>query len=120
MRQFAYVILILVTLGLVACESPQGETPADKFDRYFNQALSLTLAERHQEAVPLYVKALEILPNDRQRSTFAHNNLGWSFSELGRYQEAVVAYEQALKLSPDFDRARNNLLLARRKLAESR
>ncbi len=120
MRRVAYVILILVTLALVACESPQGEARADKFDRYFNQAWSLTQAERHQEAVPLYEKALEILPNDREKSTLAYNNLGWSLSELGRYQEAVVAYEQALELRPDWDLARNNLQVARSKLTESR
>ncbi len=120
MRRFACVILTLVTVGLVACESPQGEAPADKFDRYFNQAWSLTQAEKHQEAVPLYEKALEILPNDRQNSILAYNNLGWSLSKLGRDQEAVVAYEQALELRPDFDKARNNLQLAQRKLAESR
>src|SRR6185436_17831780 len=45
---------------------------------------------------------------DNPSSWLAHNNLGMSLTDRGRFQEAASEFEQSLRLKPDYARAENN------------
>jgi tetratricopeptide (TPR) repeat protein len=70
------------------------------------QAISLAMQNRWEEAVLANKAMLELFPGEVQ----AYNRLGKALTELGRYEEAAEAYRQALALD------RNNII-AQRNLA---
>jgi tetratricopeptide (TPR) repeat protein len=39
----------------------------------------------------------------------AHNGLGYTYDELGKYEEAIKPYKQAIRIDPDFKEAHYNL-----------
>src|SRR5207253_6652219 len=60
------------------------------------QAISLAMKNRWDEAAQLNREILEVFPNEVD----AFNRLGKALTELGRYAEARDAYAQAVKLDP--------------------
>lgn len=64
-------------------------------------------ANRLQEAIPWFVKALKIAPNDLD----SLYNLGITFQELGRKTEAIGCFERILRLKPDQTAVRSLKLL---------
>src|SRR5213080_4612526 len=60
------------------------------------QAISLAMKNRWDEAAQLNREILELFPNEVD----AFNRLGKALTELGRYGEARDAYAQAAKLDP--------------------
>jgi tetratricopeptide (TPR) repeat protein len=60
------------------------------------QAISLAMKNRWEEAAQLNREILEIFPNEVD----AYNRLGKALTELGRYGEAREAYAQAVKIDP--------------------
>src|ERR671935_975962 len=60
------------------------------------QAISLAMKNRWDEAAQLNREILEMFPNEVD----AYNRLGKALTELGRYGEARDAYAQAVKLDP--------------------
>src|SRR5207237_12871 len=60
------------------------------------QAISLAMKNRWDEAAQLNREILEMFPNEVD----AYNRLGKALTELGRYAEARDAYAQAVKLDP--------------------
>src|SRR2546430_1879174 len=60
------------------------------------QAISLAMKNRWQEAADLNREILEAFPNEVD----AYNRLGKALTELGRYAEARDAYTKAVKLDP--------------------
>src|SRR5205814_6163999 len=60
------------------------------------QAISLAMKNRWDEAAQLNREILDIFPNEVD----AYNRLGKALTELGRYAEARDAYAQAVKLDP--------------------
>src|SRR5207249_9156201 len=60
------------------------------------QAISLAMKNRWEEAAQLNREILEMFPNEVD----AYNRLGKALTELGRYGEARDAYAQAVKLDP--------------------
>ncbi|MCX5632879.1 MAG: tetratricopeptide repeat protein [Phycisphaerae bacterium] len=58
-----------------------------------------------KNSITLFSHALEVTQNNY----IAHYNLGFAYSNLGRYQEAIEVYKQAIKIKPDYVEARNNL-----------
>ncbi len=69
------------------------------------EAIDLAMQGRWKEAVGVNQEILESFPTDPD----AHNRLGRSLMELGRYQEARQAYQQALELDPYNSIAKKNL-----------
>jgi tetratricopeptide (TPR) repeat protein len=69
------------------------------------QAISLAMKNRWDEAAQVNREILELFPNDVE----AHNRLGKALTELGRYAEARDAYAQAVKLDPANGIAAKNL-----------
>ena len=61
------------------------------------QAISLAMKNRWDEAAQLNREILEIFPNEVD----AYNRLGKALTELGRYAEAREALEKAVALHPD-------------------
>jgi tetratricopeptide (TPR) repeat protein len=60
------------------------------------QAISLAMKNRWDEAAQLNREILDLFPNEVD----AYNRLGKALTELGRYGEARDAYSQAVKLDP--------------------
>jgi len=60
------------------------------------QAISLAMKNRWDEAAQLNREILDLFPNEVD----AYNRLGKALTELGRYGEARDAYAQAVKLDP--------------------
>jgi tetratricopeptide (TPR) repeat protein len=60
------------------------------------QAISLAMKNRWDEAAQVNREILDLFPNEVD----AYNRLGKALTELGRYSEAREAYAQAVKLDP--------------------
>jgi len=60
---------------------------------------------RHEEAIPHYQAAVEILPEYPR----AHEELGHAFAILGREEEALASYERVLALGRGSVRIYNNV-----------
>ena len=58
----------------------------------------LTFADRPQEAIPLYRKAMRLNPFP---PVWYYINLGNSYHMLGRYEDAIAQYRKSLALSPN-------------------
>ena len=78
-----------------------------------NLALSLTFQSRFEEAVPVYLKSIELFKDDKEKAD-AWNQLGNVYRRLNDYDNAVGAYKQAVKLNKEtatlLTRARFSLL----------
>ena len=71
--------------------------------------------KRYQEALVLYLKMLEVQPDDAQ----IHANAGATLYYLGRPEEARRRFERALALKPDLASARAGLKAAQKKLEQT-
>ena len=60
------------------------------------QAISLAMKNRWEEAAAINREILDVFPNEVD----AYNRLGKALTELGKYSEARDAYAQAVKLDP--------------------
>ena len=58
-----------------------------------------------KEAIKLYQKILELVPNFAE----AYNNLGNVFLDQGQLEAAIECYEKALSIKPDYAHVHNNL-----------
>ena len=69
------------------------------------EAISLAMQSRWQEAVTVNQSILELFPTDID----AYNRLGRAFMELGEFAKAKEAYSRGLELDPDNAIAQKNL-----------
>lgn len=83
----------------------QPEDGAKLKRRWVEQAVSLAMQNRWEDAIGANRRILEQFPNDVD----AHNRLGRSLMELGRYREARESYSRAAKLDPHNAIAQKNL-----------
>jgi len=72
-----------------------------------NLALSLTYQGRFEEAVPVYLKSIELFKSDKEKAD-AWNRLGNVYRRLNDYENAVAAYKKAVNLNNE-----NTTLLTR-------
>jgi adenylate cyclase len=61
-------------------------------------AASLNAADRSEEAILLYQKAIRLNPFG---PSYLYRNFGDALSRAGRFEEAVSAYKKAIQLAPD-------------------
>jgi len=61
-------------------------------------AMSLTLAGRDQEAIPLFKKAMRLNP---MPPAFYSLNFGHAYRKLGLLEEAIAMYKKTIALTPD-------------------
>jgi hypothetical protein len=69
------------------------------------EAISLAMQSRWQEAVTVNQSIIELFPTDID----AYNRLGRAFMELGEFAKAKEAYSRGLELDPDNAIAQKNL-----------
>ena len=81
-----------------------GQTPEQKAELFYEQALLYNFAEQYAKAIASYDKALEIKPDLHE----AWNNRGIALRNLGRVEEEIASYDKALKIKPDLHEAWNN------------
>ena len=74
--------------------------------------LSALAGGRFDEAAECFHQMVRLNP----RSADGWNNRGWAQLQLGFAPAAVTSFERALAIDPGFERARNNLALARKAL----
>jgi tetratricopeptide (TPR) repeat protein len=65
-----------------------------------NLALSYTFQAKFEEAVPAYLKCIELLEDDKEKAD-AWNRLGNVYRRLNDYSNAVDAYQNAVKLNKE-------------------
>ena len=65
---------------------------------YNNLALSLTYQARFEEAIPIYLKSIELFKTDKEKAD-VWNRLGNVYRRLNDYDNAVAAYKKAVKLN---------------------
>ena len=58
-----------------------------------------------EEAVRLYYKALEVLPD----FAAAHSNLASVLQQQGKLQDSIMHYKEAIRISPTFADAYSNM-----------
>ncbi|MCL4459089.1 MAG: tetratricopeptide repeat protein [Chloroflexi bacterium] len=73
--------------------------------RWIEQAISLAMQNRWEDAVAINRTILDLFPNDVD----AYNRLGRALTELGRYREAREAYQRAVEIDPNNTIAQKNL-----------
>ena len=74
-----------------------GQTPEQKAELFFEQALLYSSADQYAKAIASYDKALEIKPDYHE----AWYNRGIALGNLGRLEEAIASYDKALEFKPD-------------------
>jgi superkiller protein 3 len=77
---------------------------------------SLVAQRRYDEAMSLFLRALEKNPND----PIIHFDVGYLLDQQGKHAQAVGAYQKAVQLKPDFLPAFFNLGAALKKLNDPR
>ena len=65
----------------------------------------LTGEGRVPEAIPIFEKALRILPDDAE----GHRRLAYALVQAGKSREAIGQCEQALRINPDYAEAHNDV-----------
>ncbi len=80
------------------------QTPEQKAELFYEQALLYRFAEEYAKAIASYDKALEIKPDLHE----AWYNRGYALGNLGRLEDAIASYDKALEIKPDDHEAWNN------------
>lgn len=87
------------------------EIETDDVKVYQRLGRSFIKSAQYDRAIPIYEKIVKILgkhgPKEQLRQTY--NNLGWLYTQKGRYNEAELAYLRAVKADPDYANAYYNL-----------
>jgi tetratricopeptide (TPR) repeat protein len=121
---------------------PTVEINQTEEQEWFDKGYQASLAEKHDEAIEYYKKAIGINPDfanahanlgvtymnkgrlDEALVTLkkalaldsqnagAHYNLGLVYDKMGKLDEAIVAYEKSIAINPGFARAYQNLGIA--------
>ena len=61
-----------------------------------------------EQVVPLFDKALAIMPDNAAGKAEAYNYRGWAYHRLGENEKAIADFSRAIELKPDYARAYNN------------
>ena len=75
-----------------------GQTPEQKAELFYEQALLYNFAEQYAKAIASCDKALKIKPDKHE----AWLNRGNALGNLGRWEEAIASYDKALEIKPDY------------------
>ncbi|MGD1041551.1 MAG: tetratricopeptide repeat protein [Sedimentisphaerales bacterium] len=87
-------------------------TATSDTNELFNKGLKESWQGNHVVALAYFQKGAEKNP----QNPYWWVDIGYCYSELGRYQDAIEAYKQAIRIKPDFAGAHYNLGVAYGKL----
>jgi type II secretory pathway component GspD/PulD (secretin) len=107
--------LIALTIASAAFPAPSSgasNPSAARAQSYFSQGYLYYLEKSYDEALPEFVKALQLEP-DMAKGRYW---MAKTYYKLGRYQNAVNQCKVALSLSPKYKDAKTLLILAQKKL----
>jgi tetratricopeptide (TPR) repeat protein len=65
-----------------------------------NLAISLVFQGKHREAIPVYLKSIELFKNNKDKAV-SWNRLGNVYRRMNEYDNAKKAYQNAIKLSEE-------------------
>jgi thioredoxin-like negative regulator of GroEL len=74
---------------------------------HYALADELRLLGRYHEAIPVYRRAIKVLPDQPE----AYMNLGICLAESGQHDEAAETFHHALEVDPTYVKAYNNLAM---------
>ncbi len=81
-------------------------------DAHFNLGNVLASLNRAPEALPHFAEAVRLRPND----ALMRNRYGMALGRAGQFRAALDQFNEALRLDPSLDAARQNAVLAQRRL----
>ena len=87
---------------------------SDSWMMHQNLGVLLVQTERVPEAIPHFVRELELRPREAE----GENNYGVALAKLGKSAEALVHFERAVQLKPKYAEAWLNVGIARRDLGQ--
>ncbi len=90
--------------GVIQMLEKEAERNPGSADAWIALANSYFDAERHQNAIEAYQKALAIAPNNANVIT----DMGVMYRRSGQPQKAVAAFDRAIKVDPEHETARFN------------
>ena len=85
--------LLLMTAAAILLATVSAGAENDTAEEWTNRGIEYHKNGEWEKAVDACKKALEIDPDYKR----AHNNLGWYYTELGKYDKAIYRYKKAWK-----------------------
>jgi tetratricopeptide (TPR) repeat protein len=67
---------------------------------YSSLALTLVFQGRYKDAIPLYLRSIDLLKDDKEKAV-SWNRLGNVYRRLNDYDSAIEAYQNAVKLNDE-------------------
>jgi tetratricopeptide (TPR) repeat protein len=86
----------------------------DYCEAYYNMGLVYKARQQHAEAIPMYLKVLNLSALNAEMYAKVFNEIGTSYADLGDYDQAVKALTDAVKYQPESVEFRNNYAFALR------
>ena len=119
------IVIVAAVLLLLGVQTWRQTAPYREIDGFYREGLRrnpdswmmhqnlgvlLVQTNRVEEAIPHFLRELELRPNESE----AENNLGAALAKLGREAEALTHFERAVQLKPTYAEAWLNVGIARR------
>lgn len=82
----------------------ESKEKSQRAEEFYNTGYLMTLLGRHEDAIQLFERSLEIEPTAE-----AYTYMGWTLSHMGDYQRAVEEAEKAIRIDPDFGNPYNDI-----------
>jgi len=94
--------------------TPSRSVRCDDPDRgsEIEQGMCFYTKRQYQQALLMFKKASQLDPEN----ALAFNNICSAYNKMGQFKQGIEACEKALEISPDYDRAQNNLNWAKRQI----
>lgn len=97
----------------------QLETQKSDFEIQFNKANAQLNQKKTAQAIETYKQSLRKAKTQTQASQ-AHYNIGNSYMQMQNYEKAIEAYKQAILQNPNDAQAKENYIIARKKLQQQK